>query len=112
MEILAETTLWGVYIAAIILISLITLFCATMVFACIYYLVSERNPSIGDVIGGVIFLALTIFLSVGLSVGFKEGPVVEYTAIVTDYNEVYAQGYEIARHEGKLVILEKAKESR
>lgn len=37
----------------------------------------------------------------------SEGPEVEYKALVTDFNEVYKNGYTVVDREGNLYILEK-----
>lgn len=105
MEILSETTFWSAHILLLILIGGITFFTFIGTINLIFETIKDFNISV--LIGSICFglmLAVSLYLTI---VGISEGPVVEYTAKVTDYNEVYEQGYEVERHEGKLVILTK-----
>ena len=110
MEILSETAFWGEHIFLLIIFGVITLITGSIAVALIVAIVSGHGGELGDYIGTLImsvFCALSIAIFIA---GIKQGPDVEYTAIVTDYNEVYEQGYEVKKVDGKLVIL--TKESR
>ena len=56
-----------------------------------------------------------LFFTFATSIGFaymmycihKIGPTIEYKALVTDFNEVYENGYVVVDREGEIYILEK-----
>ncbi len=98
MEILAETTLWGLYLAALIPVLISMIACAAVTIDSII----DK-----DVSNSIVLISTTSFIVLLLTILLIEGPPVEYYAIVTDHNEVYSQGYEVDRQEGELTILTK-----
>jgi hypothetical protein len=102
VEIVAETVLWGRYFALIIaLIALLTV--ATILL--IVEFVGEDPPSLLSVILGAVntFLIISIIADT-----VNKGPETQYKAIITDFIEVYSQGYEIVGREGDLYILQES----
>lgn len=108
MEILAETVYTGFHYGTIALGVILSLLTSLITVGLVYMAISDRDG--GAALASLITVAVAALFVWGTYDVIKTGPVVEYTAKVTDYNEVYEQGYEILRHEGKLVIL--TKESR
>ncbi|MCG7345339.1 hypothetical protein MHZ92_14460 [Sporosarcina sp. ACRSL] len=106
MEILAETALRGEYVITIVIMSAAIAF--SLIAALVYgiLLICERHVGSAIVVGLAV-VALVLGTSAIVDVVSK-GPTVEYTVLVTDYNEVFAQGYEIVRQEGALTVLTKS----
>lgn len=104
MEILSQTTHWGSYVFLLILLGAVALGCAAVLLALISEIV--RGEVYGEYIAG--FVVALVFGIVGI-LGFidviKDGPPVEYKALITDFNEVYTQGYEIIERDGKLYTI-------
>lgn len=107
MEILAESTLWGGYLFFALVAGLITALFAVLTFIAAYDLIKNGLES-GALPPLIIFAVLAIVVGLCASFGISAGPAVEYTALITDYNEVFSQGYEIVRQEGALTILTKS----
>jgi hypothetical protein len=102
VEIVAETVLWGRYFALIIIsIALLTL---TAILLIVEF-VGEDPPSLLSVILGAVN-AFVIISAIAYVV--NNGPETQYKAIITDFNEVYSQGYEIVGREGDLYILQES----
>jgi len=61
--------------------------------------------------GVVLFMSLCLvavaLAATGIIHSFKSGVEIEYKATVTDFNEVYNNGYEIINQEGKIYTLKK-----
>jgi ABC-type transport system involved in multi-copper enzyme maturation permease subunit len=102
VEIVAETVLWGRYFALIIaLIALLTV--ATILL--IVEFVGEDPPTIWLVMLGAVNTFLIISI---IAYMVNKGPETQYKAIITDFNEVYSQGYEIVDREGDIYILQES----
>jgi hypothetical protein len=102
VEIVAETVLWGRYFALIIIsIALLTLTANLLIGE----FVGEDPPSLLSVILGAVN-AFVIISAIAYAV--NNGPETRYKAIITDFNEVYSQGYEIVGREGDLYILQES----
>lgn len=101
MEILSQTTSWFEYIFAIVALGGFSLLLIVVFIG--FLLTSYKHPS--DVTAGIgIFIAIIAFA--GLTVmGVNQGPDVTYKATITDFNEVYTQGYEIIGKDGKIYTL-------
>lgn len=65
----------------------------------------EINFIYGAIVFGVL-ASILVFLAIATH---RSDPRVEYKALITDFNEVYEQGYKIISQEGKIYTLEKAK---
>jgi hypothetical protein len=102
VEIVAETVLWGRYFALIIIsIALLTLTAILLIGE----FVGEDPPSLLSVILGAVN-AFVIISAIAYTV--NNGPETQYKAIITDFNEVYSQGYEIVDREGDIYILQES----
>jgi 4-hydroxybenzoate polyprenyltransferase len=102
VEIVAETVLWGRYFALIIaLIALLTLTAILLIGE----FVGEDPPTIWLVMLGAVNTFLIISI---IAYMVNKGPETQYKAIITDFNEVYSQGYEIVDHEGDIYILQES----
>ncbi len=106
MEILATVEYKGFYYFFLILSSCVSIFFLGMF---IYGIID----AIKNVFGRNEFFAIVFCLLVSAMFGYlvhmqlKTGVHTEYKATITDFNEVYDNGYEITGQEGKLYILEK-----
>lgn len=81
------------------------------VFAILCVIVAAIITAITVVVkrlGPLIYVVFFIFLASILYFGV--GTVTTYDALITDYNEVYEQGYEVITSKGKLVTLRKVGE--
>jgi len=52
-------------------------------------------------------LAGVVTTTLGINQSFKSGVEIEYKVTVTDFNEIYNNGYEIINQEGKIYTLKK-----
>ncbi len=106
MEILSQSTDWWIFIPLMILFAGASVFFGA---ASAYgiYLMFREGPGDGNLIATVVVSVITAFLITITVLGIKEGPYVTYKAIVTDYNVVYDEGYEIISTDGKIVTLTK-----
>jgi ABC-type transport system involved in multi-copper enzyme maturation permease subunit len=102
VEIVAETVLWGRYFALII-ISIALLSVATILL--IVEFVGEDPPTLWLVMLGAVNTFLIISIIAYMVI---KGPETQYKAIITDFNEVYSQGYEIVDREGDIYILQES----
>lgn len=99
MEILAENVEWGPYVVFIVLSAI---FLAVSVLAWISVSV-HGGKTFEKVFSGIMaVLSLTILIMF-----IQEDPLVSYDAIVTDYNEVYENGYEVIEQNGDITTLRK-----
>lgn len=103
MEIVAETTLWGEFISAMIVIVIIAGVMIGLAATFISEIVKYR--SLMDFVFAILSTLGAVFAVLLMISGFYVGPSEQYKAIVSDYNEVYEQGYEIVGREGELSIL-------
>lgn len=102
MEIVAETVLWGRYFALIIIsIALLTLTAILLIGE----FVGEDPPALLFVMLGAV---ITFVIISTIAYMVNNGPETQYKAIITDFNEVYSQGYEIVGREGDLYILQES----
>jgi hypothetical protein len=107
LEILAENTLWFEHIASIIISLGIAALTWSIVIGCFVKVVSDGFEPIDLTV--LLFLFIAIVATLGVIYGIKVGPEKQYEAIVTDYNEVYENGYEVVDKRGEIVILREAK---
>lgn len=104
MEILTETTHWGSYV--FVLIFLFALILVSLVV--ITLIITDWAKSEGDasnVIAFVLFLTVGALSCLGINNVVSSGPDVIYKALITDFNDVYEQGYEIVDQDGKIYTL-------
>lgn len=106
MNILSENVLYGGYLFFIIVLIAIALSTLTLtVIALIDVIKRGRKSDAKSAL--IVFGIVAAITTSGVIGGFIVGPTVEYTALITDYNVVYDQGYEVVRQEGVLTILTK-----
>lgn len=96
MEILAENVS---YTAALILTAYLTFGIIASLSACL-------DSDYDNLFRFIALVAMGLCISALVCV-WKDPTYVTYTAIVTDWNEVYEQGYEIIETNGKIVTLRK-----
>jgi hypothetical protein len=102
VEIVAETVLWGRYFSLIIIsIALLTLTAILLIGE----FVGEDPPDLLFVILGAVITFVNIS---NIAYTVDKGPETQYKATITDFNEVYSQGYEIVGREGDLYILQES----
>lgn len=107
MEILSERVLNGEYYFLLcVLIGLSLLFFALLIFMVVDVIRGKEEIS-EYIFPGIVVSIISIVCGFGGYLAYKEGPDVEYKAAITDYNEVYKDGYKVVRHEGKIVTLKK-----
>lgn len=106
MEILSQSTDWWIYIPCMMLFVVGFVFFGAGAIYGLYCTVTE-GPGEGNLVATVILSAITAFFVTLVVFGIKEGPTTTYKAIVTDYNVIYEEGYEIVSTEGKIVTLTK-----
>ncbi len=106
MEFLAETTLWSAYVGLLIFLGLLALV-GLALFGFTVYVAFREGVSVGGAVISVLAALLISIISAVIIQTVNGGPDVEYTVLITDYNEVFAQGYEIVRQEGSLTVLKK-----
>lgn len=103
MEILSEHTGWPMFIFALIVVSLIAILSSTAFIAIIVGGICDG----GDILGLVLTGLFSIGMIAVIFLGIQDGPTTTYKAIVTDYNVVFEEGYEIISTDGKIVTLTK-----
>lgn len=105
MEILSETTHWISYLLVTIGSSVVGILFILGFIGMIYARIRGDYMTFGDYIGGILCACLGVLLATAAIATFQMGPEKSYTATISDFNEVYEQGYEIERQIGKLYIL-------
>ena len=106
MEILATVEDKGTYMLVMIVLSGFSLMLLSLA---IYMVVDSIKNHFGfnEFFALIACLILSGFTGLGAFGQYKDGVHVEYKATITDFNEVYNNGYVITGQEGKLYILEK-----
>lgn len=107
MTILSESTQWGAYYGEVILAG--TLAVLTLLFVILSaYIAQSRKDTIAAFIA-ILFVSAPIVLTIMSVNAYKEGPSVEVKAVVADWNEVYANNYEVIGREGEIYTLKEAR---
>ena len=96
MEILNEVS----YVAAHLILIVLLVGGAVLTFFLFFYTVKEINLGLS----AIVFVVGASFAIEAVAV-INDGPCVEYEAYVTDYNEVYEQGYEVVKNRGDITVL-------
>jgi hypothetical protein len=100
VEILSTTTLWGEHWFLIVIMGAVVICIASLAVGIFF----EDSGSERYVYVGI----LTLLLAAGLTMLInlvKDGPDRTFQAIITDFNEVYTNGYEIVERDGKIYTL-------
>lgn len=108
MEILAINTHTASHVFALIVIGIMALLTTALAVGYVISLVEHRGVS--DVIMVILFATVASLFSAAMVSTIQEGPKVIYRAKVTDFNEVYAKGYEIEGRNGTIYFLRKAED--
>lgn len=106
MEILSQSTDWWIFIPLMILFAGVSIFFAVAVAYGLYLTFSE-GPGDGNLVSTLMVAVIASIFAMFVVIGFITGPTTTYKAIVTDYNVVYEEGYEIISTDGKIVTLTK-----
>lgn len=112
MEILSETVHSGEFFFFIGILSIVAVVCAVMAIGFIVDFISKKKIDANYAAGFLVTAVLSVFLGIFISVSVKQGAHVTYRATVSDYNQVYEQGYEVIGHEGEIVLLQKYKDKK
>lgn len=99
MEILAENVSYGL---AIVLTAYLTFGIITTLVVCL-------DNDFDNLFRFIALIVMALCMS-ALAWVWQDPTYVTYTAVVTDWNEVYEQGYEIIETKGKIVTLRKVGE--
>lgn len=105
MKILAENIHWGTYYSITTIASILCLLTLFMTVALLIEAVKDKSAELA--FGSVLYFAITVLIAVMLSFELVAGPTISYEAIVTDYNEVYENGYEVIEQNGDITTLRK-----
>lgn len=98
MEILEEVVHWGVYCfnLVVLLVGLSTVLTLT------YLSIVERMLS-ASFLGTLVAILMALVLVIAVN----NGPRTTYKSVITDFNEVYEQGYKVEYKDGEFYILSK-----
>lgn len=107
MDILSETTHYISHYLAVIFVSIITLVALGLSLIIIIMSIIEKEFGWNEFGALLCCLGLGIVLTFATVQGIKQGATVTYKATVTDFNEVYNNGYEITGRDGEMYILKK-----
>lgn len=107
MEILSGQVLKGEYYFILTVLSLIGLLFLIMSVGILISMISDKDFTFNNVAGTIVCGVVALLVSFGLYTAYQKGAEVQYKATVTDFNEVYDQGYEIIGNEGKIYTLKK-----
>ncbi len=97
----------GLEVGGLIAVSIAFLLCLVILIASIYA-VSKREE--GGLIGTFFGLTLTVFVGWGIYSLVTNPTPDKYEVIITDFNEVYEQGYEIVDQRGDIYVVKKTEE--
>lgn len=109
MEILSESVLKGEYYFVLFILITVALILFTLIISISASLIKGKEEIREYIASGSILLLIAIGFTIGGYFAYKEGPDVEYKAIITDYNEVHKGGYEITGQEGRIVTFKGGK---
>lgn len=107
MEILTENTLMAEHIFYLVISGIGSMLCAFFTISFICYFTMEGVDGASDIIGFIVMTVLAAFLATSFFVFLVQGPDIQYEAIITDFNEVYENGYEIVDKRGEIYVVEK-----
>lgn len=109
MEIVAENTVWGPFLFAIIMFGIVAGVGILGLFGGVF-MAAEVGIDSDDITGIIVSAILAVVFGLMTAWIAETGPNVKYEAIVNDYNEVYEQGYEIVDQRGEITIIRKVGE--
>ena len=108
MEILAINTHTVSHVIALIIIGIMALLTTALAVGAVINLVENRG--FVNVVWVIGFASIASLFSAAMVSEINEGPKVIYRAKISDFNEVYAKGYEIEGRNGTIYFLRKAED--
>lgn len=109
MEILSQTNHYFEFYGYLLILLVFCLFFGGCTVAFYYSIFKEKDYSLNTISGTVVFTIMTIVLICGLVLTINENVRITYKAKVSDWNEVYDQGYKVVERNDNTVTLEKDK---
>lgn len=109
MEILSTTEHYIQFYLALSVVIVITAFCLVLGITSIVMMFVDKNPKFSDLVLTAVLLCCAGFLMFVTVQGTKKGVEVTHKAKITDFNEVYDNGYEVVGKDGSLYIITKEK---
>ncbi|MEW5569722.1 hypothetical protein [Rossellomorea marisflavi] len=109
MEILSTTEHNIQFYFALFVVIAITSLCLVLGTVSIVVMSIEKSPKLSDIILTVVLLCCAGFFIVVTVQGINKGAEVTHKAKITDFNEVYDNGYEVVGKDGSLYIITKEK---
>jgi hypothetical protein len=107
MEILAKSVEYGEFYFTLILVGLFGLLFLIIGIGLFIHMIVEKYFDLNGISGTIVCTGLGVLMSFALFNIWQDGENVIYKAMVTDFNEVYNNGYKVVGEEGKLYLLEK-----
>lgn len=107
MEVLSETTHYASFIGALVILIGFSLIMVGLGIGTIVMGILEKRFTEKDGIGSFICLAMAALFFYISFIVIDNGANTTIKAIVTDYNEVYDNGYKVIGEEGKITLLQK-----
>lgn len=107
MEILSETVHTGELVFYVIILGVASLGLLGLLIANLWMSIVEREFGFDALMLTVVCLLLGGLTSAGLIAAVNKGANVTYKATITDFNEVYENGYEIIGQDDKIYTLQK-----
>jgi amino acid transporter len=112
MEILSTTEHYIQFYLALSVVIVITAFCLVLGITSIVVMSIEKSPKLSDIILTVVLLCCASFFIIVTVQGINKGAEVTHKAKITDFNEVYDNGYEVVGKDGSLYIITKKNKSK
>lgn len=110
MEILATETDWLEFFVLLLFFGGIAFLAIVTLVTVVHDLLRGRGSK-GDIPGAIMCLALASVFGLATYEVVDNGPDKTFEAKVTDYNEIYENGYVIVDHRDDIVVIEKEDES-
>lgn len=109
MQILSENMLWGEYFTVITLLAIAGCLFGYLGYNAIVQMVKGKIPLYAhNIVLCVLTIVSSLFLYTTCIFVIHQGAEVEYKVVITDYNDVFKQGYEIVDKEGDITTIKKA----
>jgi hypothetical protein len=111
MQILSENVLWGEYITVATLLAIAGSLFGYIGYNAIAQLVKGKIPiHFPNIALCTLTVLSSLFLYATCALAIHQGAEVEYKVVITDYNEVFNQGFEIVDKEGDISTIKKVGE--
>ena len=70
----------------------------------------KKEFGVRNIIGAIVIFGIVVLVGSSMNYGIKDKPRVTYQTKVTDWNEVYNNGFKVVKREGNITTLEKENE--